>query len=238
MFLKEKALNQEDCQKENRKEVFEIIYKMAKCKSIFAYCHTCLVIYDKSQYGHNHLDSNSGSLKAYFTYDDKKPDADIDQVLIQMFKDLNCYCEISDTLFQYPICNTKKCGGDIKLHRQQEETNYKRILNKRDRIFERRMTEQRVTAQFRQKPNHKFSDTKEYIEYHKTIQKSRIEDIEKLWSDVRKLVMNTMLLSVCQQDQLYIENTQCEMKDNFETIRCTKKILEDTKKLEEHLNRS
>ena len=99
MFLKEKALNQEDCQKENRKEVFEIIYKMAKCKSVFAYCHTCLVIYDKSQYGHNHLDSNSGSLKAYFTYGEKKTDTDKDEVLIQMFKDLSCYCVISDTLF-------------------------------------------------------------------------------------------------------------------------------------------
>ena len=105
-------------------------------------------------------------------------------------------------------------------------------------MFEERAKEQKVSSQFRQKTKHNISDIKKYVEYHKIIQNSRIEDIENLWSDVRKLVTKTMSLSVCQQDQQYIENTLCEMIDNFDTIKCTKKILEDTKKYEKHLKRA
>ena len=235
VFIKEKALNQSDCFKENRMELFDIIYKMSKCTSMFAYCHTCSVIYDKSQYDSNHLDCNSGPQRAYFRYDDKKSSIDKDLVLIQMFQDLNCYDEISDTLFQYPICNIKKCGSDLKSQRQKEEASYKHLLNDRDRMFENRLAEQKTTSKFRKKTNHNYSETKEYIEYHKVIQKSRVDDINKLWNDVTKLVMNTMSLSVCEQDQIYIENTLCEMIHNFETIRCTKKILDDTKKQKKRL---
>ena len=236
IFIKEKALGQQDCKKEDRKEQFEIIHKMAKCKEVFAYCHNCHVIYNKSKYSQNHLDSNAGSLTSYFIYDEKQTQVDKDQILVQMFKDQRCYCVIMDMLFLYPISNHNKCGDNIKLQRKREEDFFECLLNEREAMLSKRISEMQFSKEFRKNIRPVGLSTKEFIGVHKNTQLSRIEDIEKLWSGVTKLMINMMYLSVGERDLIYIEHALSEIGENLQTVKSTNKIQTDINKYELSIN--
>ena len=233
LFLQKKCLGQQDCKIEHREELFEIIDNMAKCKETFAYCHTCLVIYNKSKYGHHHLDNNAGSLRAYFNYDSKQTKIDKDEILVQMFKKLRCYCVLMDTLFQYPICNTKKCGDNLKSYRENEQNAFECLQAKRDSMFQTRSEEQHFSIDLHKKIRPVGMSTKQFLKAHKRIQLSRIKDIQDLWEDVTKMVMSVMFLSVSEYDKLYIEDILEPMSHNFQTVKTSIKILNDINNYEE-----
>ena len=78
--------------------------------------------------------------------------------------------------------------------------------------------------------------TKEFIGVHKNTQLSRIEDIEKLWSGVTKLMINMMYLSVGERDLIYIEHALGEIGENLQTVKSTNKIWTDINKYELSIN--
>ena len=129
-----------------------------------------------------------------------------------------------DMLFLYPISNNSKCGDNIKLQREREENYFECLLNEREAMLSKRISEMQFSKEFRKNIRPVGLSTKEFIGVHKNTQLSRIEDIEKLWSGATKLMINMMYLSVGERDLIYIEHALGEIGENLQTVKSTNKI--------------